>query len=318
MTISDRFPPELGGRRRGVAVFNIQRCSIHDGPGIRTTVFLKGCPLRCDWCHNPEGLNGEPEVAIGGERCIACGACIDACPESDGGRAARGPGWDDGRCRRCGACADVCPSGARERIGEPRAVAELVAEIERDRPFFDASGGGVTFSGGEPLCHPSFLAACLDACRERGLHTAVDTSGFAATGTVFDIAARADVLLYDLKHMDPEIHRRRTGADNTLILANLRELSRSTDTGIWIRIPLIPGFNDDDENIDRTSEFIVSLARRHPVFVLPYHAIGRDKWRRLGLAPPGDAPPTPDETRTGEVAARIAANGIDVRIGGAM
>ena len=190
--------PETATRRHGVSVFNIQRCSIHDGPGIRTTVFLKGCPLRCDWCHNPESLDGAPEVAITGERCTSCGACVEACPVSDGERAARGPDWDDGYCRKCGACAEVCPSDARELMGEPRAVADLVAEIERDRPFFEASGGGVTFSGGEPLCHPAFLAECLDACRERGLHTAVDTSGFASKTVVDRIAERVDVVLYDL------------------------------------------------------------------------------------------------------------------------
>jgi pyruvate formate lyase activating enzyme len=243
-----------------VPVFNVQRCSIHDGPGIRTTVFLKGCPLSCDWCHNPEGLVGD---------------------------------------------------------GEPREAVDLVAELERDRPFFEASGGGVTFSGGEPLFHPSFLAECLAACRQKGLHTAVDTSGFAAGTVALDIAERADLLLYDLKHMDPKVHVRHTGVDNGLILDNLRELSRSTETEIWIRIPLIPGFNVDDDNLEAVASFVGSLPRRHPVFLLPYHAIGLDKWRRLGLEPPEKAYHTPGEAELDAVAEFLRTNGIEVTIGGA-
>ncbi len=215
MTQSRSQPPIPNHAPSGVAVFNIQRCSIHDGPGIRTTVFIKGCPLRCDWCHNPESLDGAPEVAITEQQ-----VHLAAAPAS---RRARSRTVNDRREDRTGTTAPAgaaapaprpVPGEARELIGEPRAVADLVAEIERDRPFFDASGGGVTFSGGEPLCYPTFLAACLEACREKGLHTAVDTSGFASKKVISDIARLADVLLYDLKHMDPEAHKRHTGVDN--------------------------------------------------------------------------------------------------------
>ncbi len=300
----------------GVAVFNIQRCSIHDGPGIRTTVFIKGCPLRCDWCHNPESLDGAPEVAINEQKCLSCGACVEACPESDGVRPARGPGWDDGTCRRCGACAEACPGEARELIGEPRAVADLVAEIERDRPFFDASGGGVTFSGGEPLCHPTFLAACLEACREQGLHTAVDTSGFASKKVIREIAGLADVLLYDLKHMDPGAHERHTGVDNQRILENLRILSEE-GAAVWIRFPMIPGFNDDNENLEAMAAFIGALPNPHPLFVLPYHAIGVDKARRLGKIGPEVAFRSPSEDEIGAVVERLRSHGLEVHTGGA-
>jgi pyruvate formate lyase activating enzyme len=302
--------------RSGVVVFNIQRCSIHDGPGIRTTVFFKGCPLHCDWCHNPESLDGSPEVAITGEKCASCGACVVACPETDGDRPARESDWDEGTCRRCGACAEVCPSGARELIGEPRGVADLVAEIERDRPFFESSGGGVTFSGGEPLCHPTFLADCLEACREKGLHTAVDTSGFASRRVICDIARLADVLLYDLKHMDPEAHERHTGVDNRRILENLRALS-GENAEIWIRFPLIPSFNDDDANLEAMALYVGSLPNAHPVFVLPYHAIGVDKYRRLGRRPPEVDYGSPSEDEIERVVERLRSHGLDVHNGGA-
>jgi pyruvate formate lyase activating enzyme len=310
-------PSDADGTPSGVAVFNIQRCSIHDGPGIRTTVFIKGCPLRCDWCHNPESLDGAPEVAIDGKKCTACGACIDACPESGGDRPARGPGWDDGTCRRCGACAEACPSEARELIGEARAVADLVAEVERDRPFFDASGGGVTFSGGEPLCYPTFLSACLEACREKGLHTAVDTSGFASKKVVGDIAKLADVLLYDLKHMDPVVHERHTGVDNRRILDNLETLSRQ-GADIWVRFPLIPGFNDDDANLEAMASFLGALPNAHPIFVLPYHPNGADKHLRLGKPAPDAVFRTPTEDEIDAVVERLREHDLEVHNGGAM
>jgi pyruvate formate lyase activating enzyme len=300
----------------GVAVFNIQRCSIHDGPGIRTTVFIKGCPLRCDWCHNPESLDGAPEVAINGGKCTSCGACVEVCPESNGERPARGPDWDDGDCQRCGACAEACPGEARELIGEPRAVADLVAEVERDRPFFESSGGGVTFSGGEPLCYPTFLAACLEACREKGLHTAVDTSGFASKKVVRDIAQLADVLLYDLKHMDAVAHKRHTGVDNERILDNLQTLSQE-GAAIWIRFPLIPGFNDGEENLEAMALFISALPNKHPLFVLPYHPTGIDKYRRLGKDAPDVDYERPSDEDFEAIVERLRSQGLEVHSGGA-
>jgi len=311
----DRIPPTEPAPS-GVAVFNIQRCSIHDGPGIRTTVFLKGCPLRCDWCHNPESLDGAPEVAISEVKCTSCGACIEACPESNGERPARGANWDDGTCQRCGACAEACPGEARELIGEPRAVADLVAEVERDRPFFESSGGGVTFSGGEPLCYPTFLAACLEACREKGLHTAVDTSGFASKKVIRDIAQLADVLLYDLKHMDAVAHKRRTGVDNGRILENLQTLSEE-DAAIWIRFPLIPGFNDDAENLEAMAAFIAALPNDHPLFVLPYHPTGIDKYRRLGKDAPDVDYQKPSDEDLEAIVDRLRSHGLEVHSGGA-
>ena len=253
-----RSHPVRGGGLQHPALFHPRR------PGIRTTVFIKGCPLRCDWCHNPESLDGAPEVAITEAKCTACGACIEACPESNGERPARGPDWDDGTCRRCGACAEACPGEARELIGEPRAVADLVAEVERDRPFFDASGGGVTFSGGEPLCYPTFLAACLEACREKGLHTAVDTSGFASKKVIRDIAAAGRCAA-----LRPQAHGPRSATSATpgsTINASSRTSRTLSEEGatIWIRFPLIPGFNDDDENLEAMAAFDRRAAQPAP------------------------------------------------------
>ena len=194
-------------------VFNLQRCSIHDGPGIRTTVFFKGCPLRCTWW---------------------------VCPIEEGGAAPAGVPWNRELCIGCGSCVDACPADARELAGREYEAGELVDTLERDRVFFDASGGGVTFSGGEPLAQPEFLAACLRECRRRGLHTAVDTCGLAPRETLLEIARLADLVLYDLKHMDSDRHLEETGVGNRAILDNLRALNES-DANLWIRIPLIPG-----------------------------------------------------------------------------
>jgi pyruvate formate lyase activating enzyme len=297
-------------------VFNIQRCSVHDGPGIRTTVFLKGCPLRCSWCHNPESSTDRPELAVAPDRCVVCGACDYVCPSASPDRAARGPGWDDGTCIDCGTCTDFCPSGARELVGQVRLVAELVDELERDRSFFSSSGGGVTFSGGEPLSQPIFLTECLETCRERGLHTAVDTCGFASTGVVRRIAKLTDLVLFDLKHMDPEEHERHTGTDNRLILENLRALS-DTDVEIWIRFPLIPEVNDGEANLDAMASFVDTLPRRHPLFVLPYHATGVAKRGRIAREPQNGDFRRPTELELAAVVGRFRDRGLEVHAGGA-
>ena len=296
-------------------VFNLQRCSVHDGPGIRTTVFLKGCPLSCSWCHNPEGIDEAPVLMISADRCLTCGACSEACPVEKGGAVPAGQVWDRGACTCCGSCVEVCPADARELAGLDYSVCELVDELERDRVFFETSGGGVTFSGGEPLAQAGFLIDCLRECRRRGLHTTVDTCGLAARETLLEVARSADLLLFDLKHMDPIRHRSETGSDNRLILDNLRALSES-DVEIWVRIPLIPGFNDDAANIEATGAFLEGLRRRYRVFVLPYHGIANGKRSRLdgasveaGMQPPG-------VEKLGAVAAEFAKHNLEVTIGG--
>ena len=296
-------------------VFNLQRCSVHDGPGIRTTVFLKGCPLSCSWCHNPEGIDDAPVLMISADRCVTCGACSEACPVEKGGAVPAGQVWDRGACTCCGSCVEACPADARELAGLDYSVCELVDELERDRVFFETSGGGVTFSGGEPLAQAGFLIDCLRECRRRGLHTTVDTCGLAARETLLEVTRSADLLLFDLKHMDPIRHRSETGSDNRLILENLQALSES-DAEIWVRIPLIPGFNDDAANIEATGAFLEGLQRRYRVFVLPYHRIANGKRSRLGgTSVEAGMQPSGVET-LGAVAAELAKHNLEVTIGG--
>jgi pyruvate formate lyase activating enzyme len=277
-------------------VFDLQRYSIRDGPGIRTTVFLKGCPLRCDWCQNPESQKPEPESVLFPGRCIDCGACTPACPRGAISPETRRP--DPAKCACCGTCVETCPSAARHIIGRDITVDELLDEAGRDRPFYEESGGGITFSGGEPLAQPAFLGAALDGCRERGFHTAVDTCGYAPREQVEGFARRTDLFLYDIKSMDPERHRSATGVPNGLILENLKALC-GLGAAVWVRLPLIPGFNDDEENLRATAAFVRSLTGRPPISLLPYHATAADKYRRLGrpCAREGAVAPPPDRVR---------------------
>ncbi len=274
-------------------VFQVMRFSVKDGPGIRTTVFLKGCPLRCAWCHNPESQLPEPEVVFREERCVRCGAC----------RSLRSPEEK----------AAACPAEAREVIGRATSVAQVIAQVLRDVPFFDESGGGVTFSGGEPLMQPEFLEGLLAVAHEQGLHTAVDTCGLAPTETVLALAERVDLWLYDLKAIDPVRHEEFTGQPNGLILTNLDALARR-GAKVQVRLPLVPGYNDDDENLAQTAAFLRERGLRQ-VSVLPYHAAADAKYSRLKRQNPmGELRDCPPE-RAKAAAALLRAAGLDVRIG---
>lgn len=307
------------GALRGL-VFNLQRFSFHDGPGIRTTVFLKGCPLRCWWCHNPEGQSPEPDLLLRPERCIGCGACLSACPY--GAIAVDGAGTlrtDRSRCHHCGACVEVCYAGARELAGRWMTVEEVIAEVERDIPFYGASEGGerggVTFSGGEPLSQPDFLHALLVACRARGLHTAVDTSGFAPWPVLDRIRGLVDLFLYDLKVVDDARHRRYTGVSNRRILENLRRLSAAGHR-IFLRIPLIPGVNDDPEAVHQALAFAATLPRIDRVDLLPYHATGLGKYERLDIPYALHETRPPSDERVAEIARAWERAGFAVKIRG--
>jgi pyruvate formate lyase activating enzyme len=276
-------------------------------------VFLKGCPLRCWWCHSPESQSPEPELLIKADRCLVCGTCLPFCPNHAIVETEAGYETNRERCRACGTCADECPADARTIAGRWVSPAELVAEVEKDRVFLDRSGGGVTFSGGEPLMQPDFLGDAIDACRSAGIHTAVETSGL-GTAHAIDVAARADLVLFDLKIFDDERHRRFTGASNRVILQNFVRLT-SRHRAVRVRIPFVPGINDDLENLQAIGAF----AAVHGVTrldLLPYHTAGSAKYERLDreyrLA--GLAPPSPEALESAQ--RELEALGLAVHIGG--
>jgi len=261
-------------------VFRIERFAVHDGPGIRTTVFLKGCPLRCTWCHSPESQSMAPELMFREERCIRCLECVDHCQLGAISQLDGGPVVDMAVCRWCGDCADGCPTGARTQAGSVMTESRVIEEIVQDTIFFDQSGGGVTFSGGEPLMQPDFLVALLDGCRALRIHTAVDTCGAAPPQALTRVADRADLFLFDLKHLDDERHRLVTGSSNVQILENLRALAGRT-ANVTIRFPLLPEINDDADHIERLGRFVRSIGLSR-IDVLPYHRAGSSKYLALG------------------------------------
>ena len=294
-------------------VFNVMHYALHDGPGIRTVVFLKGCPLACRWCHNPESQNPGPELMITAERCIGCRDCLTACPTGAATLVDGVPGATDA-CMACGRCVDVCLTGARTIAGRTMTVEEVMSELVRDRVFFEESGGGVTFSGGEPLMQAAFLTSLLEACQDEGVSTAVETCGMTDQGELLAMADKVDLFLYDVKLMDAVRHAETTGVGNETILANLAALVE-THARIIIRFPVIPGVNDDRDNVD----LMVAMMRQlglHEIDLLPYHRIGTDKYRRLGR-PYELAELQAPSTEVMESVRRVFADaGIEVRVGG--
>lgn len=305
--------PQLAGDSLTGLIFNIMRFSLHDGPGIRTTVFLKGCPLACWWCHNPESQEFEPSLMYIEGRCRRCGDCVEACPRG-AITLEEGVIETSGRCEKCGICASACAAGARDLLGRRLTVSEALSEIERDTVFFEESGGGVTISGGEPLSQPAFTEALLTACRARRIHTALDTSGFAPRDVVLRVSLHADLVLYDLKLVDAAAHRRYTGAPNEPILDNLAALVEA-GRNVVVRLPLIPGINDTPEEI-RSLTGLVSRLGLQRIDLLPYHHIGMDKYRRLAIEPRLGAVQPPPPAEVSRFAGELSARGLQVRIGG--
>jgi pyruvate formate lyase activating enzyme len=296
-------------------VFDIKKYAIHDGPGIRTTVFFKGCPLECQWCHNPESRNSTIEHGFRKNRCVGCGRCVEACPEQAISIVDEKAVTDISKCKLCGRCVDACTVCAREIIGREITVNEVLDEVEKDIIFYDQSGGGVTFSGGEPLMQPEFLLILLNKCQKQGIHTAVDTSCYADSRIIETVGEKADMFLCDIKHMDSEIHKRFTGVGNNLLLENIRLLS-NTGKDIIIRIPIIPGFNDDKENIEATGKFTESLSGVIRVDILPFNRGGVEKSARLANQNKYLQVNAPSEGQMNSIAKDLSKYGFEVKIGG--
>lgn len=270
-------------------IFNVQRFSLHDGPGIRTTVFLKGCPLRCFWCHNPEGLHPWPEVQFFPGRCVGCGECEKVCPQgaqqvlADGRRF-----YDRARCTQCGACVEACVAESLRLAGKRVTLDEALGEVLADRAFYETSGGGVTLSGGEPFIQPAFTRALLTACKAEGLHTAIETSAFCPWEAMEAVLPVTDLWMVDIKHLDGEKHRQATGVSNRQILENIRRLAE-TGQPLVLRVPVVPGVNNTPAEIGAIAEFVQTLnlrrARSAPPLsleLLPFHRLAGEKYRSLG------------------------------------
>lgn len=303
--------------RKGL-IFDIRSYAIHDGPGLRTTVFFKGCPLHCLWCCNPESHSRHADLLWLRERCLACDLCLPACPRGAMGAAADGGRQiDPALCDYCGACVDPCPGEALNLMGRWLTVDEVLAEVMPDALCYEASGGGLTLSGGEPLAQPEFAAELLWRYKheEKGPHTAVETCGEAPWRHLQLLAPEVDLFLYDLKHMDPVEHLRLTGRSNELVLENATRLAQGGHQ-LVIRVPLIPGVNDTTINLTATAEFVSTLPGVDRIDLLPYHRLGEPKYQRLGRPYPLAASPAFGPDRTGWAKAFLERHGFKVRVGG--
>ena len=254
------------------SIFDIQRSSFVDGPGIRTTVFFKGCNLHCAWCHNPESQSGVPQLMVYADKCVGCGKCLEKCPH------------DLKSCDLCGRCELYCPAEARRVCGKSYTVDELLPELLADKLFYDTSGGGVTFSGGECMLQLDFLCEILQKCRENGIQTAVDTAGHVPFSHFERILPFTDLFLYDVKSMDAQTHKRYTGVDNALILENLAKLLER-GARVWIRVPVVAGINDKEEEMRAMAAFFEQHGMPEKIELLPYHAMGESKARAIGREP---------------------------------
>lgn len=297
-------------------IFDIKRYALHDGPGIRTTVFFKGCPLSCSWCHNPEGLESTPEILLNQSRCaIDCRACINSCPQDAISKIGAAVYIDHEKCDLCKDCVDACMYEALLIAGKQMSVRDILGEVEKDLIFYDESGGGVTLSGGEPLLQMEFFEELLNELKSRGIHVAVDTSGYIPFEELKRVSDRVDLFLYDLKMLDDADHTDYTGVSNTIILANLKELV-SSGKPVEIRIPLVHDVNDDEINVHRTVQFLLDLKNIQSVCLLPYHKGGCEKYIRLGKEKKLKNFRSPSRDRINQIKRTFSAAGFEVKIGG--
>ena len=296
-------------------IFDIKKFTVHDGPGIRTTVFMKGCPLRCAWCHNPESISLKPVLAQFARNCIGCGKCLENCPQHGITRGETQVIIPREICLACGSCAKECYAEALVLQGREMTVEAVIAEVEKDRPFYDNSGGGMTLSGGEPLFQLDFAEGLLRTAKERGLHTVLDTCGFVAWASYERVLPYVDLVLFDIKGVDSQRHKAHCGQDNALIHENLRRML-AAGQAVIVRSPIVPGHNATLEDADALAQFLLSLPSVPQVELLRYHRLGEGKYASLGLSEPALKPEPPPVELMQELCGELTKHGIACSTGG--